>query len=307
MYNKIVAGMSVLCLSLWSITSVDAKIVVDISSMHSNNMEQTEGKYGMFSAFVKKGLTWLESEALEKLVAQQKEGMSATKKMISQVQAGTLNNYEELAKLAPKRKALVEKLEKYMEDPVAFRYMCMNHWDNLLAQLFADEVIVAKYKIILEKKHLDVLKKVYMKKWKAFEKTLHTAFHAQIDAKNIKLFSILRAIELIIEDIKKELKTPVVMVNEFWDFTQFAKKDLTSVQKTALLELIGERKGAQKKFKKMLTEAKEKWNFDEVFEIVQNKRAGCQARFTLYLDSTKKEAFEAHCKKMGEKLKAMYK
>jgi hypothetical protein len=50
----------------------------------------------------------------------------------------------------------------------------------------------------------------------------------------------------------------------------------------------------------MLTDAKAKanGNFEEVFKIVQNKRAGCQARFSLYLDQSKKSEFEAHCKKM---------
>ncbi|MDQ7023715.1 MAG: hypothetical protein Q9M97_09585 [Candidatus Gracilibacteria bacterium] len=108
------------------------------------------------------------------------------------------------------------------------------------------------------------------------------------------------------ESLKDSFQKNDVNMEEFGGFTKFAKKDLTEMQKEALLGLLEERKKAQGKFKKMLSEAKANGNFDEVFEIVQNKRAGCQARFTLYLDETKKEEFEAHCKKMGESLKAKF-
>jgi len=81
---------------------------------------------------------------------------------------------------------------------------------------------------------------------------------------------------------------------------------LSEIEKSALKELLAEREKARGKFKKMLTDAKANGIFEETFKIVQNKRAGCQARFSLYLDESKKEEFEAHCKKMGEGLKAKF-
>lgn len=93
---------------------------------------------------------------------------------------------------------------------------------------------------------------------------------------------------------------------DYGDFTKFKRNDLTEIEKQGLLDLIEERKASQKKFKKMLTEAKENNTFEETFKIVQNKRAGCQARFSLYLDESKKDAFNEHCKQLGEKLRKSF-
>gem|GEM_PF-2790954 len=47
-----------------------------------------------------------------------------------------------------------------------------------------------------------------------------------------------------------------MMSEEFGDFTQFAKKDLTETQKQELNKIFSDRKAAQENIKKMLTEAK---------------------------------------------------
>jgi hypothetical protein len=94
---------------------------------------------------------------------------------------------------------------------------------------------------------------------------------------------------------------------DYGDFTKFKRNDLTEIEKQGLKDLLAERKESQKKFKKMLTESKENNTFEETFKIVQNKRAGCQARFELYLDKSKKDEFNQHCKKMGENLRESFK
>ena len=305
--KKIIVWASVLALSLGAVNFASADHHGETMHSDSHEMMEMGGEYGMFTDMVRDDLTETEKTELKELVEQQKAWTEMIKMTVWKVKSWELNNFEEFAKIAPKRKAMIDKLKVFMKDAEAFEYMCMNHWDELISKLFADDVTVNKYKKAFEEKHSNQINELYSKKWKALEKLIHKAYHKNIDSKNLQTISVLRALELIVEDIKNPKMSWEMMKEEFGGFTKFAKKDLTKMQKDALLELLEERKVAQAKFKKMLSEAKENWNFDEVFEIVQNKRAGCQSRFSLYLDETKKEEFNSHCKIMWENLKAMYK
>ena len=288
--KKIIIWASIIALSVFSLNYASA-------NNHDKMLVNIESEYGMFTDMVRNDLTDDEKLELKTLVEQQAVGMKMMMWVVEKVKIWELNNFEEFAKIAPKRKAMIDKLKIFMKDEAEFEYMCMNHWDDLIWNLFSDINMVSKYKSILEEKHKSRIEAIYSEKGKVFEKMIHMLYHKNIDDKKIQNISIIRALELIVEDIK---------TNKFWDFTKFAKKDLSDLQKKALLWLIEERKLAMNKFNIMLTEAKENWNFEEVFEIVQNKRAGCKARFSLYLDETKLEAFEIHCKTMWENLKASF-
>ena len=293
--KKIIIWASVLVFSLSSLSFVNANEVT----------VNTEEEYGIFTDFVKKDLTLEEKNQLKESLKKREDWMPAMKEMIMDVKSWKLDRLEEFSKLVPKRKAMAENLKMFMEDKEGFEYLCMNHWDDLIASIFADENTVNRYKRLLETKYKSKLEAVYSNKGKSLEKALHMLYHKNIDDKKIKNISVIRALELIIEDIKKTEQT--VLENEFEDFTPFAKKDLSDIQKEALVELLWERKAAWVKFKTMLDEAKEKGNLDETFEIIENKRTACQARFSLYLDENKKEDFADYCKKMWENLRSMYK
>jgi len=259
----------------------------------------------MFTDMVRADLSETEKTELKMLLEQQKAGTTMTMETVKKVKAWELNNFEEFAKIVTKRKAMVEKLKVFMKDEKAFKYMCMNHWDELIAKLFADEKIVTKYKNILLKWQKSTIEGFYSTKWKDFEKIIHTAYLKNIESKNIKNISIIRSIELIIEDIKKWTMSDMVSA-EFGDFTQFAKKNLTATQKEELNKILSDRKGLQEKVKWMLTEAKANWTFYEAFKKVEESRTNCKARFTPYVDESKVEDFSAHCKMWWEKLKAAF-
>lgn len=295
--KKIIVLAVIAALSISNFGAVSASHHWEKMNSWEHNMMHSEWEYGMFTDMVRGDLTMDEKIELKESLEKQKTGMAMVKATVMKIKAWELNNFEEFAKIAPKRKAMIGKLKVFMKDPMAFEAMCMKHWNKLIANIFTDEKIVSKYKMILEKKAKSQIEKLYAKKWAELEKILHKAMHKNINSKNIKNISLLRAIDLIIQDIKSP---------EFGVFTKFAKKDLSKIERTALKELIAEREKARGKFKKMLTDAKANGTFEETFKIVQNKRAGCQARFSLYLDETKKEEFEAHCKKMGEGLKAKF-
>jgi len=53
--------------------------------------------------------------------------MANIKATVMKVKAGKLNAFEEFAKIAPKRKAMIGKLKTFMKDPMAFEAMCRKH------------------------------------------------------------------------------------------------------------------------------------------------------------------------------------
>ena len=295
--KKIVASLSVLALSITSFGWVSANHHWESMPSEEHNMMQSEWGYGMFTDMVRDDLTAEEVVELKDLIEKQKMWMANIKATVMKVKAGELNAFEEFAKIAPKRKAMIGKLKTFMKDPMAFEAMCRKHWNELISKLFTKKSNVLRYKNLLEKKAKSKIEKLYAKKWDKLDILVHKVMHKYINNKNTKNISIIVALDLIIQDIKNP---------EFGAFTKFAKKDLSEIEKTALKELLAERKKARGKFKKMLTDAKANGTFEETFKIVQNKRAGCQARFSLYLDESKKEEFEAHCKKLGEGLKAKF-
>jgi len=251
--KKIIVWASVLALSLWGLNITSAHNHWGSMESDSHQMMEMEWEYGMFTDMVRDNLTESEKTELKELVAQQKVWMEMIKSVVWKVKSWELNNFEEFSKIVPKRKEMMEKLKTFMKDPDAFEYMCMNHWDELISKLFADEITVLKYKKAFEKKYLDQINELYSNKGKKLEKLIHKSYHKNIDSKNLKVISILRALELIVEDIKN---------NEFWSFSKFVKKDLSSIEKKALIELLAEREAARWKFAKMLTDAKANWTFE---------------------------------------------
>lgn len=287
--KKIVLWASIVALCLVSFNFVNAD--------HHADMMETQSDYWIFTGMVRDDLSDSEKDELNVLIWRQKNCQNTVKSALDKVNSWESTNFEEFANIAPRRNDLMWKLKPFMKDSEAFEYMCMNIWDNLIAKFFANDNLVSSYKMLLEAKYKSKVEALYAQSWKKLEKTIHGLYNKNIETQNVQNISLLRALELIIEDIK---------ANDFWDFTAFARQDLTETQKQWLRDLLWERKVAQSKFKTMLTEAKENGNFEEVFEIVQNKRAWCKARFELYLDSSKSEAFDSHCKMLWEKLKASF-
>lgn len=197
----------VLSLSVLHFASADNHLEKSMNNMNQTmmNMNQTmtKNEYGMFTNMVRSNLTDLEKIDLKELLKQRKSWMEKIKLTIWKVNSWELNNFEEFAKIAPKRKAMIEKLKFFMKDENAFEYMCMNHWDDLIAKLFADEKMVLKFKNIFARKYKSKIESIYLKQWKKFEKSIHKLYHKSIDSKKIKDISIIRALELIVEDIKK--------------------------------------------------------------------------------------------------------
>ncbi len=278
---------------------------------HWTSMFYDNSEYWIFTKFVKTDLTEEEKSELKTILKKRKTNMPMMKKKIEDIKSGKLDKYEEFSKMSLKRKAMAEKLKTFMADKEGFEYMCMNHWDDLIAKIFVSEELAEKYKWEFEKTLKSKIEKIYAEKWKTLEKIINKFYYSSIEnKKSEKFMSMIRGLELIIEDIKEDIETKSAMEehkHDFKDVKQFIRKDLTEMQKESLVELLWERAAAQIKFKKMLSEAKEKWTLDETFEIVENKRKGCQSRFALYLDKTKEKAFKKHCDDMGKELKAMYK
>jgi len=303
--KKIIVWASILALGLTNFNFVNANHHSEMMDNMGHTMMDNMWEYGMFTDIVRDDLSESEKSELKELIAQQKAWMTMIMETVKKVKAWELNNFEEFLKIAPKRKAMIDKLKVFMKDEKAFEYMCMNHWDDLIANLFTDEKIVSKYKEIIEKIYKSKIESIYSKKGKDFEKAIHMLYHKSIDSKNIKSISVIRSLELIVEDIKKWNMTEM-MSEEFGDFTQFAKKDLTITQKQELNKILSDRKAAQENIKKMLTEAKMNWTLDETLKKVEEMRTNCKARFSPYLDESKVEAFNTHCKMLWEKLKASF-
>lgn len=224
--KKIIIWVSILALSLSGLNLVSANYYWETMESNSHDMMEMQWEYWMFTDMVRDDLSELEKTELKDLVSKQKAWMEMIKATVWKVKSWELNNYEEFAKIAPKRKAMIWKLKVFMKDPEAFEYMCMNHWDELIAKLFVDEKMVTKYKNILEKQYKSKIESIYSKKWKAFEKIIHKAYHKNIDSKNIKNISIIRAIELVIEDIKKESN---ILVDDRWMTLYIFTKDTENV------------------------------------------------------------------------------
>lgn len=296
--KKIIIWASVLVFSLISFNFVNADHHGEMMNNNDHEMMETNSDFWIFTNMLRDDLTDLEKAELRLFVEEHKKFTEMVKWIVSKVKSWELNNYEEFEKIVEKRMSMIEKLKVFMKDSEAFKYMCMKNCNNLIAKLFSNDSLVNKYKSLLEKKYKSKIEISYSKKWKDLEKAINTLYHKNIELKNEKSISLLRAFELIIDDIKLSW--------EYWDVAKFIKKDLTDIQKEWLKDLLEERKTAQSKFKNMLFEAKENWNFEEVFEVVQNKRAGCKARFELYIDEIKKEEFDMHCKNLWEKLKSSF-
>jgi hypothetical protein len=150
--KKIIAWASLLAFTLTSFNIVLADNHGGEMHSDSHHMMEMEGEYGMFTSMVRDDLSSEEKTELKDLLEQHKSWMAMIKETVMKVKSWDLNNFEEFAKIVPKRKAIAEKLKVFMKDEMTFEYMCMNHWDELIANLFADEKIVAKYKNIFSKK-----------------------------------------------------------------------------------------------------------------------------------------------------------
>jgi len=317
--KKFIIWASILALGIANFNFANANdnqiesMTSDYHNIDSHEMDM-QWEYGIFTDMVRNDLSEVEKSELKALLEQQKAWVNMIMETVKKVKSWELNNFKEFTKIATKRKAMVDKLKVFMKDEKAFEYICMNHWDELVANLFTDDSLVEKYKKILLKNSKSKIESIYSKKWKDFEKIISILYIKNIDSKNIKNISIIRALELIIEDIKKwnmsEMmwtKMSEITIEEFWDFTEFAKKDLNEIEKEALIKILSDRKVAQENIKKLLSEAKMNWTLDETFEKVEGMRLNCKARFSPYIDQSKMEEFNIYCKMLGEKLKNKFK
>lgn len=191
-------------------------IILALSFTGMNLSFAANWDYGIFSDFIREDLSETEKTELEALLERQATCSQTLKWLIEKVKAWEVDAFEEFAKVAPNRKALTEELKVYAKNPEDFQYLCMNMWDELIANLFADSALVSKYKLALLNKYKDYLSEIYSKKGRDLEFSIHKLYHKYIDAKDIKMISFVRAVELIIEDIKKTWETSFTTNSGLW-------------------------------------------------------------------------------------------